>query len=96
MTQDAFAVGVTAALDPIDDANSDMWIWHKFFEVAGITTSIADGVNAQSAVVRQEIDSKAMRKGFDIERVLVLVTEVIEVGAATMTINGQSRVLVKT
>ena len=93
MTEDAFAVGVTAALDPLVDSSSDMWIWHSFFHVAGITATIADGVNAVGAFSRIIIDSKAMRKDFDADRVMVGVTGVTEIGAATMNVNGDTRQL---
>ena len=95
MTEDAFTVGVTAALDPISDANSDMWLWHSFFDVRAITGTISDGVNAGSCHVRQEIDSKAMRKGFDPERVMVGVTEVIEIGTCVAEVFADTRQLFK-
>ncbi len=93
MTEDAFTVGVTAFLDPLLDANSDMWLWHSFFDVRAITATITDGVNAVGAVVTQEIDSKAMRKGFDPERVMVGVTGVIETGVASMQVFADTRQL---
>ena len=96
MTEDAFAQGGIAALDPIDDQNSDMWLWHSFADIRAITATIGDGVNAVSAVVRQEIDSKAMRKNFDPERVMVGVTQAIEAGTATMEIEAATRQLFKT
>ena len=95
MTEDAFAVGDTAALDPIDDANSDMWIWHSFADVHSITATIADGVNAQCCVMRQEIDSKAMRKDFDTQRILVGVTQAVEVGTSVMDVWANTRILLK-
>lgn len=96
MTEDAFLIGATAALDPIDDANSDMWIWHSFADLHQVTATTADGVNAGSNVFRQEIDSKAMRKEFDPERVMVGVTQVVEIGVATMIVKAQTRQLFKT
>ena len=93
MTEDAFAIGVTAALDPILDANSDMWLWHSFFDVRAITATIADGVNAQACVMRQEIDSKVMRKGFDPERVMVGVTGALESASAVIEIQAETRQL---
>ncbi len=96
MTEDAFAVGVTAALDPLLDSNSDMWLWHSFFQTHAITSTIADGVNAVAAYHRVEIDSKAMRKNFDPERVMVGVTGVLETGTASLNIHADSRQLFKT
>ena len=93
MTSSAFAVGVTAAIGPLTEMNSDMWIWHSFFDVRSITATIGDGVNAQSCYSNVIIDSKAMRKSFDPERVMVGVTEVVENGAATAELNADSRQL---
>ena len=95
MTEDAFAVGVTAALGPQGDANSDMWLWHSFFDVQTISTSETDGVNAVAVVSRITIDSKAMRKDFDPERVMVGVTEVTETGGAQAKLTAQTRQLFK-
>ena len=96
MTEDAFAVGVTAALDPLVDSSSDMWIWHSFWGVNATTATIADGVNAVGAVSRIDIDSKAMRKDFDGDRVMVGVTGVTEIGAATAVVNADVRQLLLT
>ena len=93
MTEDAFAVGVTAALDPLVDANSDMWLWHTFFDVRQNTNTLSDGANAFGMTFRTEIDSKAMRKGFDPERVMVGVTGVVETNAATVRIQADTRQL---
>ena len=93
MTEDAFAIGVTAALDPLVDANSDMWLWHSFGAVTSPSGTFADGVNAFSIVQRIEIDSKAMRKNFDAERVMVGVTGAIEEGTATMVMKADTRQL---
>ena len=95
MTEDAFNVGVTACLDPIDDANSDMWIWHSFADLRGVDATFANGVNASAVVVRQEIDSKAMRKEFDPERRMVGVTQVIERGTSSMIVFADTRQLFK-
>ena len=95
MTEDAFLTGNAAALDPVVDANSDMWIWHSFFDVRAITATIGDGVNAQAVVQRQMIDSKAMRKEFDPERVMVGVTEIVEIGTCTMSVFAECRQLFK-
>jgi len=89
MTEDAFAVGDSAALDPLDDANADMWLWHSFWDVRGGIGS----ANDVAQVVRIEIDSKAMRKDFDPERVMVGVTQAVEVGTATLVHNADTRQL---
>ena len=95
MTENAFSIGATAALDPLTDANSDMWIWHSFFDVRAVTGTFSDGVNAGVCHVRQEIDSKAMRKDFDPERVMVGVTQVVEAGASGIEFHAQTRQLFK-
>ena len=95
MTEDAFTVGATAALNPLTQSNSDMWIWHSFFDVRLLTATLADGVNAFAAVSRIEIDSKAMRKDFDPERRMVGVTAVREQGAAVAELFAETRQLFK-
>ncbi len=95
VNEDAFAAGAAAVPDPMTDANSDLWIWHSFFDVRQVTATIADGVNAvgnNSVIV---IDSKAMRKDFDPEMVMVGVTEVIESTNATMEVTADCRQLFK-
>ena len=96
MTEKAFAAGDASSLAPLADANSDMWLWHSFFDVRTLTTTLGDGVNAQAASVRIPIDSKAMRKDFDPERVMVGVTDVVEIGTATLIWHADTRQLFKT
>ncbi len=93
VNEDAFNTGAGAVPDPLLDANSDLWLWHSFFDVRAITATIADGANAVGVVVRQEIDSKAMRKGFDPEMAMIGVTEVVETGTATLTVFADTRQL---
>ena len=95
MTEDAFAVGVTAASDPLADADSDNWLWYSYFNQHAITATISDGVNALACVQRIVIDSKAMRKDFDPEMVMVGVTGVIEIGTSTLQVHARSRQLLK-
>ena len=96
MTEAAFTIGVTAALGPLTDANSDVWLWHSFFDLHAVTATEADGSNAVGVVLRQEIDSKAMRKDFDPTMVMVGVTEVVEHGVATAEFFADTRQLFKT
>ena len=79
---------------PFTEADWDGWLWHEFFDVRALTATIADGVNAFSAVSRVVIDSKAMRKGWDDKVTLVGVTEVVEGGTASMELHGNTRCLV--
>ena len=96
MTDASFAIGVTAAMSPLTESNSDMWLWHSFFDVWSVTATLSDGVNAVGAVHRIVIDSKAMRKDFDPTRVMVGVTEFVESGTATAEVTAETRQLFKT
>ena len=96
VTEDAFAAGQASIPDPFSDSNSDIWLWHSIFDVRAITATIADGVNAYSCVSKIEVDSKAMRKNFDPEMVIVGITGVQESGTATAEINADTRMLFKT
>ena len=99
VTNAAFAIGATAVPDPIDDAEWDGWLYHRFFNLISPTaisnTAItdADSVGIVSNVVRFEVDSKAMRKQ-DLEETLMAVVQAVEVGTATMSVQFNSRTLV--
>ena len=94
-TSASIAIGVTAMLDPLLEANSDMWLWHSFFDIHSVTATIADGSNAFGNVSRIVIDSKAMRKDFDPERTMVGMTSVNEAGASSMLLLADTRQLFK-
>ena len=94
VNSDAFAQGINSIPGPFTDAHWDAWMWHSFFEVHGITATIADGVNAVSAMQRIEIDSKAMRK-WDPAETLVFMAEGAEAGTAVARFNMDSRLLLK-
>jgi len=91
-TSEAFTVGITALPTPLTDADWDGWMWHSFYDLHAVTGAASDGVNAVSNYLRIPVDSKAMRK-FDLSDTLFVVTEVIEVGVATMSIHFDSRIL---
>ena len=93
MTEDAFLIGVTAALDPLTDANSDMWLWHSYFNVSQVMATEGDGQNAMAGYSNIVIDSKAMRKGFDPERVMVGMTGTRVVGTASARMQAETRQL---
>ena len=95
VSEDAFNVGVTAVPKPLDDDDSDLWLWHNFFDIAALSVTLTDGVNAMGANLRLEIDSKAMRKGFDSKSVIVGVTQVVERGTATVEHHARTRILFK-
>ena len=97
MTAAAFAIGVTAALSPLSESNSDMWLWHSFFDVRALNVTAGDkAVSAGAIHQRIEIDSKAMRKDFDPERVMVGVTAGQETGTAVLNWEAETRQLFKT
>jgi len=92
VNEDAFSVGSSAVPDPIADALWDGWMYHRFFDLHAQTTTLADGVNAVSAGIQFEVDTKAMRKMRD-EDVLTAKVEVVEVGTSTMDVWFDSRAL---
>lgn len=96
LTDAAVSIGVTAVPDPLTEANSDVWLWHSYFDIRLVTATISDGVNASGAYMRQVIDSKAMRKDFDPTRTVVGITTVREQGVSTMVLNADCRMLFKT
>ena len=94
VTDEAFAIGATAMPDPLSDNDWEGWIWHSFFDVRVATGTFADAVNASGVSQRLEIDSKAMRK-FPVGWTLFGMTAVTESGAASVEVNGDTRVLIK-
>ena len=91
---DAFATGVAALPDPLADASWDGWMYHRFFDVHAITSTISDGVNGYTIQQEFEVDSKAMRK-LPASDVLCAVIDVVEIGTATMDVFFDSRILLK-
>ena len=94
VTAEAITAGVASVPTPLGDDDWDGWIWHSYFDVRAVTSTIADGVNAGGAVVRIPIDSKAMRIWNDNLR-LFGVWEVVESGTAVAEAVASTRVLVK-
>ena len=96
VTEDAFAVGVTAIPDPFTDNGWDGWIWyHSGFIFAGSATEDEFVGRAGSSLERVVVDSKAMRKWPE-ENVLVgIVGFGTEVGSAIVRFHAETRVLVK-
>jgi len=91
VSADAFAVGVTAVPNPIDDADWNGWMYHRYFDLHGATTfNPAD----QSNSLTFEVDSKAMRK-VGVNEVLFASIETVESGTATMSVFFESRILLK-
>jgi len=90
----AFTAGVAAIPTPLTEIGWPGWIWHQLFGIRAVTATIADGANAQGAVLRMEIDSKAMRK-FGTDQILYGCIEVVEQGTATIEMHARTRVLDK-
>ena len=94
VNSDAFAAGVASVPGPLTDAHWDAWMWHSWFDLRALSTTLADGANADTCHQRVVIDSKAMRK-WDPAETLVLVLEHVRSGTMTMEYNGDSRILLK-
>ena len=97
-TVDATTVGVTAVPNPIDDEDWDGWLYHRYFSlasgavIAAGVSSDDDLVNATSAALRFEVDSKAMRKLSENDAIYASI-QVVENSAATMSAWFNSRTL---
>ena len=91
VTEPAFAIGITAVPTPITEISWNGWLWHTFFSVHDGDVSLApnDGVRQ-----RFMIDGKAQRK-LGQDEVLMGVIEVVEIGAATLNVFFDTRVLWK-
>ena len=100
ITDEAAAAGAASVPGPIANEDWDGWLYHRYFSLAtaaamGDTVSSADDIpNAVSAVLRLEVDSKAMRK-FDTGNTMVAMLEVLEVGTSVLDWFFNSRTLVK-
>ena len=92
VTEDAFAVGVTAVPDPVDDVGWDGWMWHSFYSlIQPIAFAAQSAATSNQTLV---IDTKAMRK-LHASDVIILVGEHLESGTAAMIVVGGSRALTK-
>ena len=90
----AFTAGIASVPTPITEANWEGWMFHQFFDVRSLTTTLGDGANAVKAVENMVIDTKAMRK-FGQDETLMAVVEVFESTNASMELTSDMRVLVK-
>ena len=100
VTAQAFAAGVASIPGPINDEDWDGWLFHHYFAVVS-SSVIADTVsssddfgNSQSAVLRIDVDSRAMRK-LEENQVIVGVLEADEIATSVMGWYLNSRSLVK-
>ena len=94
VTNEAFAVGITAMPLPLTDEAFDGWLWHHYWDVRAVSATIGDGGHAAAISQRVVIDSKAMRV-WDSGHTLVGVHEVVESVAGQVEIQASSRTLVK-
>jgi len=96
----AVTAGSGSIQTPLDDEAWDGWLYHRYFNLmpgAAIAAAAAqdnDFVNATSAALRFEVDSKAMRK-LNAEDSIYAIIEVVEVGVASMAWAFNCRQLVK-
>ena len=88
----AFTAGITSVPTPITDDGSENWLYHKYVSVHHQDVSATGGHVTSDFMV--EIDSKSMRK-FPTTSRLYAAMEVVEIGAATMDVFHDSRVLFK-
>ncbi len=95
VTDQAVAAGSASIPRPITNRDWDGWLWHTVEYVNAVTATIADGANAVGALVRYEIDSKAMRKWDQGAESIVGVLEATEFGTATMRHRANTRMLLK-
>ena len=89
-SEDAFTAGAASIPGPFTDAGSDLWLVHRYFAhsfqfISGVGAGLGDSFGVQL-----DIDSKAMRKVTEEERLVVM----IENGSANgMVFNVALRVL---
>jgi len=95
VTLQADTAGAASIPGPISDMDWDGWMWHKFCSIAAITATIADGVNASSAALHFDVDTKAMRKWNEDSMAVVGMLEVTELGTASMELQVRTRMLLK-
>jgi len=92
VTAEALAGGVTTVPSALVDANWDGWMWHQFLDIRAVTATIADGVNAMSATLRFQIESKAQRI-LRSDDVLFGSIDMVESGTATWELQADTRML---
>ena len=94
VSENASGVGITAVPHPITDMSWDGWLYHALLGPLISLTTTEEGQTGL-AMIRHEIDSKAMRK-LKAQDVTVGVVEVsTEIGTATMTFQARTRILDK-
>ena len=92
VSNDAFAVGITAIPNPVDDMDWDGWLYHQFWSLMAPAAFQATGTGP--FVKDLVIDSKAMRKVGQNDTI-VLVGQFLEIGTAALSVTAGSRFLFK-
>jgi len=92
VSEDAFAIGVTAIPNPQDDMDWDGWLTHGFVDLRSGTATLSDMGSA--VMVRRPIDVKAQRI-LGNNDIIFMCVDVLEVGTATLSISFDSRSLLK-
>jgi len=93
-TSAAIAAGIASVPTPLTEQAWEGWMYWSSFTILGRTAVEADGVNDSAGVIREVIDSKAMRK-INSDMSIYAAIETVEVGAANMDVYFDSRVLSK-
>jgi len=92
VTEDAFAVGITAIPGPGTDSSNDWFVWQPMYNRRQVVTSI--GITDPSGT-QYTIDSKAQRV-FEIGTRIVLVGENLNPGGTGgLSLNFNLRILTK-
>ena len=100
VTDEAFAAGIGAMPTPITDEGSDIWLYHRYINImassplSGAAALDRTAVTGNTAVLRFEVDSRAMRK-LTVEDTIFAAIEVTEIGVCTMQWQFLSRSLFK-
>ena len=97
----AVIAGILSVPTPLTEEDWDGWLYHRYFScfaggtiAAATAAEQADQVNASSAALHIEMDSKAMRK-LEIDMTLYAIIEVVELGTAVLQWAFNSRMLFK-
>jgi len=91
VTDDAFSIGATAMPGPVTDADWGGWQYHQFINVHAPDAAL---FGADAAQVRNEVDTKAMRK-LESNEVIFAMVELTEIGIAVANVFFDSRMLLK-
>ena len=94
VTTDAFAVGATAMPSPLGDVDWGGWMYYQAFGpiVGESTTEVFRG---PMMAVRQQIDTKAMRKIQPNETIFGAFATSVEIGTTQVDFGAMTRMLVK-